>query len=61
MKQLNPRELCKMLRKNGYNSERTNGSHQIWSNGIISIPVPIVNLNFKVALKIAKQCGLAIR
>lgn len=55
MKQYSVRELQQLLRKNGYNYQRTTGSHEVWSTGDTTIVLPAVNLKYKIAVKIAKQ------
>lgn len=59
MKDIDSRRLIKALKEAGYEKVRdTKGSHSIYSNGKQSVSVPLVNLNFKIATKITKQCGL---
>lgn len=55
MKQYNVRELQQLLRKNDYVCQRTTGSHEIWNTGSTTIVLPVVNLKYKIAVKIAKQ------
>lgn len=59
MKQLNKRELCAALKKAGFELVRNN-KHEIWSNGDVSISVPVHKINFKLATKIINQCNLVL-
>ncbi|MEG1726198.1 MAG: type II toxin-antitoxin system HicA family toxin [Anaerovoracaceae bacterium] len=56
-KQYSVRELQHLLKANGFTEIRTKGSHQIWKKGETTIPLPVVTLNYKLAIKIAKQCS----
>ena len=51
------RDMEKLLRKNGFNYIRSNGSHRIYTNGLTLAVVP-VKLNKMLALRIKKQCSL---
>lgn len=59
MKSVNSRELQSALRKAGYEKIRCSGSsHAIFSNGEHKISVPIVNVNYCIAVKIIQKCKL---
>lgn len=57
MKQFNSREFKKLLRNNGYDYVRSNGSHDIFSNGEFNIVVPI-HLNMMIAKRLIKENNL---
>lgn len=59
-KQWNPREFQKLLRRNGYNKIKQNGSHQIWNDGNSSISIPTVKLNYLIAKRLIKENSLVI-
>lgn len=58
MKQLNKRELCEILKDNGYQLLRNN-KHEIWSNGINQVSIPVHKINYKLATKIINQCKVS--
>ncbi|MEG0898359.1 MAG: type II toxin-antitoxin system HicA family toxin [Oscillospiraceae bacterium] len=53
----NFRDLTNILRKNGYELVRTNGSHHYYSNGNNNVAVPI-RLKPIISTKIVKQYQL---
>jgi len=55
-KQLNKRELCKILEDYGFIKKRTT-DHEVWSNGNQTIVVPVHKINYKLSIKIQKQIG----
>ncbi len=57
MKQYNVREICKLLKQNGFDLIRSS-KHYIYSNGIVKIAVPTHKMNFKLATKILIEAGL---
>lgn len=57
-KQYSVRQIENMLNENGYKLLRIKGSHAIYGKEERILVVPLVNLNFKVGNKIAKQCLL---
>lgn len=60
MKQINLRELKRMLNDAGYQFVRQTG-HEVWSNGKDFVSIPVHNLNYKLATKIIIQCNLIQR
>lgn len=52
-------ELQRALKRGGYKLKRTTGSHQIWSNGIKTVSVPVVKLNPMIAKRLVKECNLS--
>jgi len=58
MKQISVRQMQSMLKTNGYELSRQNGSHQIWSNGQNIISVPVVSLKSIIANRLIKENNL---
>lgn len=54
-KQYSVRELQRMLKDYGFICERTKGSHQIWKKNERVVTLPVVTLNYKLGIKIAKD------
>lgn len=59
MKQYTSREFIRLLKNNGYNYIRTNGSHQLYRKGNASVVVPI-HLNRMIAQRLIKENGLNV-
>ncbi len=57
MKQYNVREVCKLLKQNGFELIRS-VNHHIYSNGTVKIAVPTHKMNIKLATKILIQAGI---
>ena len=53
------RQVIKILKDNGYRYVRTSGDHDIYSNGIHSVPIT-PKINKMLALRILKQCNIPI-
>lgn len=58
-KQYSIREVREMFKSNGYQHIRTKGSHELWSNGVKTLALPVVKLNYKVGNKLVRECGYA--
>ena len=54
------RDLRRCCKNNGYTYTRQNGNHQMWSDGVNTITIPVVNLKPVIVNKIIKQYGLVI-
>ena len=50
-----------ILKNNGYSTVRQCGSHQVWSNGDITISIPVVKLRAVVANRLIKENNLRLR
>lgn len=59
MKQFTVKEIQTILKSNGYSFQRQKGSHQIWSNGLKTVSLPVVKLKPIIAQKILKENQLA--
>jgi mRNA interferase HicA len=55
-------QLCRALRRNGWQHIRTRGSHQTWSRGSINVTVPVhagKDLGRGLLSALLKQAGLS--
>lgn len=59
MKQYSAREFIKIMRKNGFEYNRTKGSHQIYCRDGITVPIPI-HLNQMIARRLIKEHCLEV-
>ena len=62
MKSVTGAELCRALRRNGWQHVRTRGSHQTWSKGDLSVTVPVhagKDLGRGLLAALLKQAGLS--
>ena len=53
------RDIEKILKKNGYKYIRTRGGHQMYSNGVHTVPITR-NINKMLALRVIKECNLNV-
>lgn len=60
MKQYTIHQMRSILKHNGYQSLRQRGSHEIWSNGIHTISLPVVALKAVIAHRLIKENELKI-
>ncbi len=60
IRQINIRDMEKILKSNGFSFDRQNGSHKIWVKGSRIISVPSVTLKCVVANRIIKENHLLL-
>ena len=60
MRQINLREMQKILKNNGYSPVRTRGSHTIWDNGTNIISIPVVTFKSIIANRLIKENSLIV-
>lgn len=62
MKDYKVREFRKILRNNGYKSDRICGSHEIWTKtNKENIVIPCVKLNNRIARRLIKENNLVVK
>ena len=59
-KQFKTREFLKIVKKNGYRYERSNGDHDIFFNGInhLTVPTGSSDINIMLARRLIKEYNL---
>ena len=60
IRQINIRDMEKILKFNGFSFDRQNGSHKIWIKGNRTISVPSVTLKCVIANRIIKENRLVL-
>ena len=60
MRQVDVKEMKRILKKNGYSQVRTNGSHSIWKRDGDTISVPVVTFKSVIANRLIKSHNLAM-